>query len=147
MFDHQMTWIEGFRQHLLNAAVFDEIWAGIPPYPNCCHCGEVNQQSTEWSGKEICNFSHIINPVLPAVKHNPLRHHQVIFHSALICVRSLVYRIIVVQYRTHTMETLNNLADYLEELHATKDVFTTYWMSKATDSITNTHKKDMKMQL
>jgi hypothetical protein len=45
------------------------------------------------------------------------------------------------------METLNNLADYLEELHATKDVFTTYWMSKATDSITNMHKKDLKMQL
>jgi tRNA nucleotidyltransferase/poly(A) polymerase len=53
----------------------------------------------------------------------------------------------VVQYRTHTTETLNYLADYLEEFHATKDVFTTYQMSKATDSIAHARMKDLKMQL
>ena len=34
MFKHLMTWIKGFLQHHGNATVFDEIWAGIPSYPN-----------------------------------------------------------------------------------------------------------------
>jgi hypothetical protein len=33
IFDHLMTWIDGFLQRHGKAAVFDEIWAGIPPYP------------------------------------------------------------------------------------------------------------------
>jgi hypothetical protein len=53
----------------------------------------------------------------------------------------------VVQYRTHTTETLNYLADYFEEFHATQDVFTTYRTSKATDSIAHARMKDLKMQL
>jgi len=40
MFHHLMTWIEGFLQRHGKAAVFDEIWAAIPPYPNVYHCGK-----------------------------------------------------------------------------------------------------------
>ncbi|KAF8535807.1 hypothetical protein BDD12DRAFT_750654, partial [Trichophaea hybrida] len=47
-------------------------------------------------------------------------------------VRSLVYRSLVVQYRIQTAETLNYLADYLEEFHATKDVFKAIRKSRTT---------------
>jgi len=53
----------------------------------------------------------------------------------------------VIQYRTHTTETLNYLADYLEEFHVTKHVFTAYRRSKATDGIAHAHTNDKKMQL
>ena len=36
-FNHLMTWIEGYLQRHGKAAVFDEIWAGIPPYTNFYH--------------------------------------------------------------------------------------------------------------
>jgi len=40
MFDPLITWIEGFFQRHGKAAVFDNIWSGIPPYPNVYHCGK-----------------------------------------------------------------------------------------------------------
>jgi len=52
----------------------------------------------------------------------------------------------VVQYQTHTTETLNYLADYLKEFNATEDVFTTYRTSKATDSIPDACMEDMKLE-
>jgi len=53
----------------------------------------------------------------------------------------------VVQYRIHTTETLNYLADYLEQFNATEDVFTTYRTSKATDTIAHACMEDLKMQV
>jgi hypothetical protein len=53
----------------------------------------------------------------------------------------------VVQYQTHTTETLNYLPDYFQEFHATKDIFTTYQTSKATDSIAHAHMTDLTMPL
>ena len=53
----------------------------------------------------------------------------------------------MVQSRTHTTEALKDQADYLEQFHATQDVFTTYWRSRATDSIAHARVKDRTMQL
>jgi len=142
-----MTWIEGLLQCHGKAAVFDEIWAGIPPYPNFYHCGKTYQQISQWSSKEMRNFGRIVYPALAAALHDALPRHRAIFHRALTCVRSLVDWSLVVQYRTHTTKTLNYLADYLQEFQATKDVFTTYRTSKATDSIAHARMKDLKMQL
>jgi len=114
MFDHLMTWIEGFLQRHGKAAVSDEIWAGIPPYPNIYHCGKAYRQISQWSRKEMRNFGRIIYPALAAALHDPLPRHRAVFRRALTCVRSLVYWSPVVQYQTHTTETLNYLADYLE---------------------------------
>lgn len=142
-----MTWIDGFLQHHRNAAVSDEIWAGIPAYPNICHCGKVNRQIAQCSGKVMRNFGRLIYPAVAAVLHDPLPRHQAVFQRTLTCVRSAVYWSLVLQYRTHTTKTLNYLADYSQEMHATKDIFTTYRTSNATDHITDAHNKDLKMQL
>jgi len=93
------------------------------------------------------NFSRILSPALAAVLHNPLPLHRAVFQRALTFVRSRVYWSLVVQYRTHTTETLHYLADYLYDLHVTKDDYTPYRTSKATDSIAHAHMKDLKMQL
>ena len=53
----------------------------------------------------------------------------------------------MVQYWTHTTETLNYLADWLEAFHATKHILTTYWTSKATDTVAHACIYDLKMQL
>jgi len=93
------------------------------------------------------NSGRIIFTALAAALHDPLPHHQAVFQRVLTSVRSLVYCSLVVQYRSHTTETLNYLADYLEEFHATEDIITTYRTSKATDSIAHARTRDLKMQL
>ena len=142
-----MTWIECFLQRHGNAAVFDDIWAGIPPYSDFYHCAKAYQQISQWGGKEMRNFGRISYPALTAALHNPLPQHRAVFQRALTCVQSLVYWSLVVQYRTHTTETPNYLADYVEEFHATKDIFTAYWTSKATDTISHACMKNQNMQL
>jgi len=91
-------------------------------------------------------FGRIIYPALPAACHDPLPHHRVVFHRALTCIRSLVYWSLVVKYETHTTDTLYYLPVFVEECHATKNVFTTYRTSKATDSIAHACMKYLKMQ-
>jgi len=44
MFDDLMTRIDGFLQCHCQAAAFDDIWAGIPPYPSVYHCGDAYEQ-------------------------------------------------------------------------------------------------------
>jgi len=139
--------MKGFLQRHGKAAVFDEIWAGIPLYPDVYHCGKAYWQISQWSGKEMQNFGQIIYPALAGALHDPLPRHRAVFQRALTCIWSLVYWSLVVQYRTHPTATLNYLADYFEEFHATKDVFTAYHTSKATDSIAFARRKDLKMQL
>ena len=58
-----------------------------------------------------------------------------------------MYWSLLVHYRTHTTGTLNYLADCLEKFHATKDIFTTCWTEKRTESIAHVCMKDLKMQL
>jgi len=92
------------------------------------------------------NFGQIIYPALAAALHDPLPRHRPVLQRALTSVRWLVYWSLVVQYRSHTTETLHYLADHLEEFRATKDVFTIYWSLKTIDSITHAQMKDLKMQ-
>jgi len=93
------------------------------------------------------NFGRNIYPALAGGLHDPLPRHRAVFPTAWICVWSLVYWSRVVQSRTNTTETLYYLADYLEESHATNDVFTAYRTSKATDTIAHARMKNLKMQL
>jgi len=98
MLDHLMTWIEGFLHLHGKAAVFDEFWAGIPPYPNFYHCGKAYSQILQWSGKEMRNFGRIICPAMSAAVHDPLPSHRAVFQKALTCDWSLVCCSLVVQY-------------------------------------------------
>jgi len=147
MFHHLMSWIEGFLQRHGQAVVFDQIWAGNPPYPNFYHCGKGYQQILQWSGKGMRNFGVLIYPAWAAALHDPLPCHQAVFQRASTSIRSLVNWSLVVQYRTHPTETLNYLVDYLQECNATKNVFTTYQTSNTTDSIAHACMKNLKMQL
>lgn len=60
MFDHLMTWMYGFLQCHCRAPGFDEIWDGIPPYPNLYHIGETYWRILQWSSKQIITFGRII---------------------------------------------------------------------------------------
>jgi len=103
-------------------------------------------QISEWWGKEMWNVCPIIYPALAAPLYDPLSCYRVVFQRTLTWVWSLVYWSLVVQYRTHPTETPNCPAYNLDEFNATKDVFTTYWTSKATESIAHARIADRLVQ-
>jgi len=144
MFDHHILRINSLPQCHWIAVEFAGIWVGIPPCLNFYICGKAYQQSWQWSGKEMRNFSRIMDSALAATMHDPLRHHQVVFQWALTCVRQLVCWNLVVSYQTHTTKILKHFTDYLYWFRLAEDIFTTYQMSKATDSIAHEWMKDLK---
>jgi len=92
------------------------------------------------------NIGRFSSLALAAALQHPLPRHRAVFQRALI-VRSLVYWRLDVQYRTHTTKTFKYLAKYLAEFQATKDVFTTYRTSMATNSITHARTQELMIQL
>lgn len=67
------------------------------------------------SCEEILYCDLIIYPPLDATLHHPLAQLQAVFRRVLICIQLLVYWSVVVQYQTHSTETLNCLVDCVEE--------------------------------
>jgi hypothetical protein len=92
-------------------------------------------------------FGRIIYPAFAAALHNPLPRQRVVFQKALACIRSLVYWSLVFQYRIQTTETLNYLAHYLEEFHATKDDFKAFRKSKTTVAAAQACRSALQKQL
>jgi len=74
MFDHFMSWREGFLQHHGKAAVCDEIWAGILLDDTFYYCGKPYRQIWQWSWKQMSNFGGIIYTALAAALDDPLLH-------------------------------------------------------------------------
>jgi len=70
-----MTQIEGFLRCHWNVTVFDDIWAGIPTYPNVYHCGKACWHISQSSGKERQNFGRIIYMGFAAALHDTLPRH------------------------------------------------------------------------
>jgi len=141
-----MTRTEGFLQHYANAVGFGEMWASIVSYVKYFICGEAYRHILRQSDRVMQSLSRIMYEALLAALLSTLPHHWSIVQRELTCIQLLVYWCLVVQYGTHTTGTLNYLADCVEELHPTKHVSTTFWLSKATESIVVVHVKHLKMQ-
>jgi len=65
------------------AAVFDEILAGIPLYSNLYHCGEACRQIWHCTGKEMRSFRRIVYLASTAALHDPLPCHRAVFKKEL----------------------------------------------------------------
>ncbi len=62
----------------------------------------------------------------------PFTAQRLPFRNALTCVRSLIDFHLIAQYRSHTLETLNYMDQYLREFHESKQVFLEFRVYKAT---------------
>jgi len=99
------------------------------------------------SDNKMLNVSQISYPASGAQVHDPLPCWPVVFRRAFTSIDLVVCWRLVLQDWTLTTETFNHLAECFVEFDPTRDVFTTYQMSKATDSIAHSHMNDLKMQL
>jgi hypothetical protein len=130
MYQHVMSWIDGFLEEHDRMENFEAIWRAIPAYPEFRHPKRGYSQVSQWSGKEMRNFGRILYPAFAAALHGPRAGQRKAFSQALACIRGLAYWSLVVQYPTQTAETINYLHDYLQEFHENKKVFLPFRKSK-----------------
>jgi hypothetical protein len=130
MYQHIMSWINGFLEKYDRMKDFETVWRAIPAYPEFRHPKRGYSQVSQWSGKEMRNFGRILYPALAAALHSPKIGQRKAFSQVLACVRGLVYWSMVVQYPAQTTETINYMHDYLEEFHENKEVFLPFRKSK-----------------
>jgi hypothetical protein len=147
MYEHVMSWINGFLDAHRRMEDFEAIWQAIPAYPEFRHPRRGYSQVSQWSGKEMRNFGRIVYPALAAALHSPRINQRKVFGQALACVRGLVYWSMVVQYPAQTTETIKYLHDYLEEFHKNKDVFLPFRKSKTAATAGKKAKSNLKKKM
>jgi len=83
------------------------------------------------------NLSHCISAVLPSALRNPDCSQNHDFLNSLKCINALVDFSLMVQYCSHTLDTLCYRERFLTTFHQTKDVFHEFHTSKATETDAN----------
>ena len=123
LFKHMMVWIQGFLKMHGRLEVFDEVWKALPPYPGFLVPKKAYCDVTQWQGKEMPNLGRCVLGVLAVALRWPGSDQLIPFKPALGCVRALIDFNIMAQYRSHTVETITYMEDYLDTLHKMKDIF------------------------
>ncbi|KAF8415915.1 hypothetical protein BGX38DRAFT_1244983, partial [Terfezia claveryi] len=100
-----------FLEHHNRIIAFDYVWHRLPPYSGFSVPSKAYRVISQWSGKEMRNFS----------KARPTGAQIQEFNRAIRCVRSITDFYLMTQYDSHTDETISYLEKYLCVFHETKD--------------------------
>jgi len=125
-----MDWIQGFLNKHRRLEAFDEVWKALPPYPGFLVPKKAYREVTQWQGKEMRNLGRCVLGVLAVVLRQPGSAQLIPFKSPLGCVRALVDFNMMAQYRSHTVETITYMEDYLDTFHNMKDIFLEFRVTK-----------------
>ena len=123
LFKHLMDWISGFLKKHAWLQAFDDTLKALPPYPGFFVPKKAYRVVTLWEGKQMRNLGRCLLRVLPVALRQPARRQVIPFKHAPDCVRALVDFNMMVQYRSHTPETIAYMEEYLDQFHRMKDIF------------------------
>ncbi|KAI5848606.1 hypothetical protein DFP73DRAFT_474133, partial [Morchella snyderi] len=132
---HLMQWLEDFLQEFDRLGGFNLIWTKMPPYPGFCPPSKPYQAVSQWQGKEMRGFQKMILPVVASALRNPSASQAEPFRKAFQCVRALIDRGLVAQYRSHNELTIDLLDGYLRAFHQTKDIFRKYRANRESERL------------
>jgi len=76
------------------------------------------------------NLGRCVLGVLAVALRRPGSAQLIPFKRALRWVRALVHFIMMAQYRSHTVETITYMEDYLDTFHKMKDIFLQFGVTK-----------------
>ncbi|KAF8457633.1 hypothetical protein BGX38DRAFT_1326585 [Terfezia claveryi] len=130
-------WIEGFLRKHKRLEAFDKIWENIPPYLGYRQPQKRYQQITMWSGVEIRGINRVILAcfvaALQQIQDVPSLSAagQADAKIAIRCVRALTDFCLMVQYCSHTPQTIEYMNQYLQEFHQFRHIFSEFQASKA----------------
>jgi len=130
LFKHMMDWIQGFLKRHGRLEAFDEVWKASPPYPGFLVPKKAYREVTQWQGKQMRNLRRCVLGVLATALRQLGSAQLIPIKRALGCVRQLVNFNIMVQYRSHTAETITYMEHYLDTFHKMKDIFFEFGVTK-----------------
>jgi hypothetical protein len=123
MHQHLIDWVTSFHEQHSMIDKFNQVWEIMPLCPDFASFNKPYSQVTQWSGKEMKAFGHMIFAGFLANLLNASASQRFPFTEALLCIKKLVYFHLIAQYRYHTEATIAYMENYLEEFHYQKDVF------------------------
>ena len=100
----------------------------------------------QWQGKERRNLGHCLLGVLAVILRQPDSTQAIPFKRALACVRALIDLNMMLQYRSHTPDTITYIEDYLDQFHLMKDIFLEFRVSKRTQTKIDKQRKEIRRQ-
>ena len=152
--EHLMGWVQGFLEHHERIGAFDYVWSRLPPYPGFSVPTKAYRAISQWSGKEMRNFSKVILGTFTAALRQQTNQprlnggQQQEFNKAISCVRNITDFYLMTQYPSYTDMTISYLQEYLRKFHRTKEVFLRFRADKKTKkAATEAHKLLLKEQV
>jgi len=142
-----IEWVEGFLKKHKRQQAFEDAWKEIPPYPGLSVPKKAYREITQWQGNDMCNLGRCISAVLASPLRNLDSSQYQDFKRPLKCVRALVDFTLMVQYRSHTPDTLSYMESYLQTFHQTKDIFLEFRTSKATRAQANRQDRELREEM
>ena len=97
---------------------------------------------SQWSGKEMCNFFKIILGRFTvalsrsADQQRPNGDQLEDYNRAIWCMRNISEFYLMIQYTSHTDQTVSYIQKYLQSSHETNDVFLRFCVVKKTKRAT-----------
>ena len=117
---HLMSWIEQFLSKHQQLEVFDKIWEQIPPYQGYRPPQKCYRQITMWSGTEMRGLNRVILACFTAALCDQMTDTASLSAAAkadsmkaIRCVRYIMDFCLIVQYRSHTPQTIGYVDQYL----------------------------------
>jgi len=92
------------------------------------------------------NLGWCLLGVLAVALRQPDSRQVIPFKHALDCVRALVDFNMMGQYRSHTLETIAYMEQYLDRFHRMKDIFLEFGVSKRTRAKVDKQRKELQNQ-
>ena len=129
MLHHLLSWTQGFLEQHNRINTFNYVWHRLLQYPGFSVPSKAYQMTSQWSGKEMRNFSKIILGTFTAAirrsAHQPRPTEGQLhdFNKAIRCVRNISDSYLMTQYTSHTDQSVSYMQKYLQGFHETKDVF------------------------
>jgi len=127
--EHLMDWIVGFLEYHNRLPAFDDVWSSLPRYPSIHVPHKSYRLLSQLSGKEMQSILMVILKVFTAALRlkigiqRPTAGQEQEFKKAITCVRYLTDFALLSQYRSHTDSTIRYMRQYLQQFHASKNVF------------------------
>ncbi|KAF8414436.1 hypothetical protein EV426DRAFT_579176 [Tirmania nivea] len=146
---HLMKWVLDFLEHIGRLTIFDHLWSRLPPFPEFTRPNKAYRSISQWQGKEMRNLLRVLLGVFTAVLSQTtditpiVSRHKSSCRKAILCVRYITDFMLMAQYQTHTLGTIQSMKDYLSDFHEYKDVFLRFHATKATKNAAKQATKDL----
>lgn len=150
MLKYIMSWVHDFLSEHGRLSAFDKAWSSTTSYPGFARPTKKYSETTQWNGKEMLQFSHLILPCFVAAlsSHpNPPNDTKKEYRQATNCVKYLLYFVIYSYYNSHDDESLKEMDSFLDHFHRCKEIFRKYRRNKNTkdyvhDEMTKIRQRD-----